>query len=1204
MGRASSKEKDASARTRPESHPLEGLRRLDPETQAFIDFESDRQIRKIILIASESICPPAVREALASEFTNIYAEGYPSTRMRRHERDEVMDVSRHLSFFRRYSDRRYYKGAEYANFVESLTVRRLADLFATKNIPAEEIYANVQPLSGAAANNAVYDAFVEPGGVVMGMSLTHGGHLTHGSPYNRSGKHFQIVPYRADPKTGDVDFDELRKKALEVRPRMIIAGYSAYPWDIDWKSFREVCDAVPGGAILLADIAHTAGLVAGGVCANPLPYADVVTFTTHKTMCGPRGAVILTKVPDHARRVDVAVFPGEQGGPHINNIAAKAVCFRIAQTEGFRTLQQRIAENARTLCKAFQDRGYKIAYGGTNTHLFLIELSELKTKGEVGLNSEIAARCLDIAGITCNKNALPGDRSALNPSGLRFGTTFVSQRGMGPTEMEKIAELVDRVLKNSHSFTVIGNRGPLGRAKVPFGVIDEVAREAEELQAAFVQESEMPVLGYPHFPYRDRPAEASGSTKTPGPEEEDRAVRERAVICDLTGRGILQVSGERAQAFLQGLLTCDLSGIEVGGACRGFLLDAEGREMADVSVVHTERNEMGRSNYLITLHNGEVEEIKRWLRAHSDGYVLFEPSEIYAKIEGPVVIADARTGPSPLVRLGLFGSKAADAASAVDPTLRDLPPLSLRKVKGSEAEGVVLRDGPTGIDGFEFLVPAGAEEDFRSLLLANGGLLPAASDVVDRLSTSKVGAAGDRRTGESIYRADGESRISLSKPYFIGQTRLLDSLKPESSKKEFSYAETEGPLKRTALYKNHLELTKPRYMIPFAGWEMPVQYTSILEEHRAVREGAGLFDVAHMGVLEVSGEGATAFLNVVTTNYLTPLRTGHCQYNYVLDPYGTVMDDIIAYRLELERYMIIVNAANQEKIKAWFDAVNSREFLIDPDYPIREVGRPVRIRDLKDPASGSDRRVDMALQGPKSLEVLLRISDSAEDRTCLHCLHRSQFGTVRLAGVEAIVSRSGYTGEPFGYEIYAFPPDTPDIWSAILEAGKNLGVKPAGLGARDSTRTQAGFPLYGHELSGEHDITPLEAGYGAFVKRHKPFFCGKAAILRREAGRTMQVVRFRVESTGGRMVKPESPVVDSAGRAIGYVTSCAKVGKDQVGLAWVQKAFKSPGTKMGVFALPRAEKIPEGKSILDLSVGDRVTLHDEAVVISRFWKPG
>lgn len=1180
----------------------EGLLGVDPETQALIDIERDRQARKIILIASESICPAAVREALASEFTNVYAEGYPSTRMRHLERDRVMDFARHLSFFHRYSDRRYYKGTEYANFVETLAIRRLAELFATDAIPPDGIYCNVQPLSGAAANNAVYDAFVEPGGVVMGMSLTHGGHLTHGNPYNRSGRHFRIVSYRADPATGKVDFDELKERASELRPRMIIAGYSAFPWDVDWKSFREVCDSVPGGAILMADIAHTAGLVAAGVCANPLPYADVVSFTTHKTLCGPRGAVILTKEAEKARKVDIAVFPGEQGGPHINNIAAKAVCFQIARGEEFRRLQRRIAGNATALCEAFRRRGYAIAYGGTNTHLFLMDLGSLKTKGEVGLNAEIAARILDIAGITCNKNAIPGDRSAVNPSGLRFGTTFVSQRGMGPKEMERIAELVHQVLSHCHSFRVAGSRGPLGRAKVPFHVIHEVGREAEALQAAFAGDSLGPAPGYPHYPSRDGPADTGAVRgRRPEPGEEEKAIRERAVICDLTERGIIQVSGERARAFLQGLLTCDVSSVQVGDVRRGFLLDGASRVMADLSVAFVSRDGGDRSTYLLTLHRGDVEEVKRWLRAHSDGYVLFEPADLHAKIEGPVVVSDARTGPSALVRLGIIGEKAAEAVAGIDPALRDLGPLSLLGGRWGGVDGVVLRDGPAGVDGFEFLVPAAFGEEVRSRLLENGRLLATGSDLLDRLAHREGRSVQEERPeSATLYRAGLEDRFSLSKTYFVGQGALLEAIRPEAKKQEFSHVEPEAPPRRTALYDRHRQLTKGRNLVPFAGWEMPVQYTSILEEHQAVRETAGLFDVAHMGVLEVAGEGSTEFLNAVTTNFLTPLRPGHCQYNYILDPSGEVMDDIVAYRLELERYMVIVNAANQGKIKAWFDGVNSGEVLIDPDLPIRTLERKVRIRDLKDPASGSDQRVDMALQGPRSLEVLLRVLDDREDRDRLASLGRSQFRVVRLGGSQATVSRSGYTGEPMGFEVYAHPDDTPAIWDAILEAGEAMGVKPAGLGARDSTRTEAGFPLYGHELAGVHRISPSEAGYGHFVKRHKPFFIGRRGVLRAEAGRSMEVVRFRIESSGGRMVKSGSPVVEKGGRAIGAVTSCALVGKAQVGLAWVQRAFSKVETRIGVFALPRTEKVPPGKSILDLTVGDRVVLHDEAVVLPRF----
>ena len=268
------------------------LEDIDPAVHELTQIEAERQFRKLILIPSESQAPMAVREALASAFQNIYAEGYPREETRWLSEAEIVDYPARLVHFRRYADRRYYKGVEYADVAEELARRRCAELFANESVSADDIYVNVQPLSGAPANNAVYHALVQPGETIMGMDLLHGGHLTHGSPVNRSGKFYNAVHYTVDPKTEQIDYDAVAELALKHRPRFIIAGYSSYPWAVDWARFREIADSV--GALLFADIAHVAGLVAAKAYPSPVGYADVVTFTTHKSMCGPRGACILT----------------------------------------------------------------------------------------------------------------------------------------------------------------------------------------------------------------------------------------------------------------------------------------------------------------------------------------------------------------------------------------------------------------------------------------------------------------------------------------------------------------------------------------------------------------------------------------------------------------------------------------------------------------------------------------------------------------------------------------------------------------------------------------------------------------------------------------------------------------------------------------------------------------------------------------------
>ncbi|HPO59695.1 MAG TPA: hypothetical protein PLV53_12690, partial [Anaerolineaceae bacterium] len=313
------------------------LAEVDPAVKELIDLEAERQYRKLILIPSESSAPVSVRESLGSVLQNLYAEGYPDEETRWMKEAEILDYPRTLAHYRRYADPRYYKGVEYADVIEALARRRCAETFATDRISADQIFVNVQPLSGAPANNAVYTALLNPGDTILGMNLLHGGHLTHGSSVNRSGKLFNVIHYNVDPVTEQIDYDRMEELAREHRPKIIIAGYSSYPWVPDWKRYREIADSV--GAILLADVSHIAGLIAGKAIPSPVGYAHVITFTTHKTLMGPRGACILTTDAALARKIDRAVFPGEQGGPHVQVFAALATTFMIAQTEKFQKLQ-------------------------------------------------------------------------------------------------------------------------------------------------------------------------------------------------------------------------------------------------------------------------------------------------------------------------------------------------------------------------------------------------------------------------------------------------------------------------------------------------------------------------------------------------------------------------------------------------------------------------------------------------------------------------------------------------------------------------------------------------------------------------------------------------------------------------------------------------------------------------------------------------
>jgi glycine hydroxymethyltransferase len=379
----------------------EFLKVADPEIYEAVFGEIERQQSKIELIASENFVSMAVLETAGTPLTNKYAEGYPG--------------------------KRYYGGCEFVDVAEDLAINRAKQLFGADHV-------NVQPHSGAQANTAVYFAVLEPGDIILGMDLSHGGHLTHGMAKNVSGKTYKAVSYGVDPKTFLIDYDNLRKIALECKPKIIVAGASAYPRAIDFKKFREIADEV--GAYLMVDMAHIAGLVAAGLHDNPVPYADFVTTTTHKTLRGPRGGMILCK-EEYAKQIDGAIFPGQQGGPLMHVIAAKAVAFKEALEPSFKAYQQQVIKNAKALAKALMDKGFKIVTDGTDNHLMLVDLNNMDISGK-----DMQIR-LDDVNITCNKNGIPFDtKSPFITSGIRLGTPAATTRGMTESDMEVIAECI------------------------------------------------------------------------------------------------------------------------------------------------------------------------------------------------------------------------------------------------------------------------------------------------------------------------------------------------------------------------------------------------------------------------------------------------------------------------------------------------------------------------------------------------------------------------------------------------------------------------------------------------------------------------------------------------------------------------------------------------------------------------------------------
>ena len=382
------------------------IRKVDPEIAELTEKELRRQQQHLELIASENMVSEAVMEAMGSHCTNKYAEGYPG--------------------------KRYYGGCQFVDEIETLAIERAKKLFGAE-------HANVQPHSGAQANAAVYLAFLKPGDKILGLDLSHGGHLTHGAKVNSSGKYYDSYFYGVDPETEVIDYDKMREIALEVKPKMIVSGASAYPRIIDFKKIREICDEV--GAYMFVDIAHIAGLVATGLHPSPVPYADVVSTTTHKTLRGPRGGLILCK-EEYAKKINSAVFPGNQGGPLMHIIAGKAVCFKEALDPSFKEYQTQVLKNAQVMADRFIENGFKVISGGTDNHLMLVDVTPF------GVNGRDVQNLLDKANITLNKNTIPNEQ--LSPqlaSGVRIGTPAITTRGMKEDECIYIADLITELIK-------------------------------------------------------------------------------------------------------------------------------------------------------------------------------------------------------------------------------------------------------------------------------------------------------------------------------------------------------------------------------------------------------------------------------------------------------------------------------------------------------------------------------------------------------------------------------------------------------------------------------------------------------------------------------------------------------------------------------------------------------------------------------------
>ncbi len=1030
------------------------LQELDQDIFEMAQLETERQIRKLIMIPSESTAPLAVREALATSFQNIYAEGYPDDAMRSMSEAELLDYADRLADYRRYSDPRFYKGVEYADLIESLARRRCAEAFAANGKTADDIWVNVQPLSGAPANNAVYPAVVNPGDTVLAMSLLHGGHLTHGSSVNRSGKLYNVIHYLVDPETEQIDYSQVEKLAQENKPKMMIAGYTSYPWMPDWKKFREIADSV--GAILLADISHIAGMVAAGAVPSPVGYAHVITFTTHKTLCGPRGACILTTDGPLARKIDRSIFPGEQGGPHVQVFAALALTFKLAKTEAFKELQVQTVKNCATLVKRLQERGFRIPYGGSDTHLMNLDCKSVVGPDGTTLSGDIAARILDLAGIVCNRNTIPGDKSSFATSGIRMGTPWLTQRGFKEAEMIKVADLIANILQAATPYTIETKQGKASRAKINFQVFNKAKIEIRDLAEKAGSTENYTKHGYPHFFYLDDQ-----------PDSKDKWIT-------------LSIKGSHIRSFANYVFSSNVDELTPGKKQATSLM-ADGKEVKATLFCRDE------NTFQLVIPREDFQPVVTWLRDLSDGFTGFDP-DVTRRLPGPIIITEVN---------------------------------------------------------------------------------------------------------EKLEPVDGE-RVSSEKPYYIGQ-----SLRSDKALTEFSWHEGELPLRKTALNETHRKLGAK--MVPFAGWDMPVWYSSVMEEHLATRQAAGLFDVSHMGVYQAEGEHAKAFLDSVCGNDISGLEVGESCYTHFLDPDANVIDDLLVYHRSKDKYLVVVNASNDDKDWAWLNAVKDGKVLIDRQAPgVKAFGRGVTLRNLRDPKEANDMRVDIALQGPRSREILLSLGVDAATRKRIMGLKRTELCEAVVGGFDLIVSRTGYTGEKMAFELFVHPDESIKLWNAIMEKGTNLGLKPCGLGARDSLRTEAGLPLYGHEMGGEANLGVADAGFGSYVKIYKPWFIGRSAFIEKETKRTNVVARFRFNEKSVRMAHHSDPVLDKKGKVIGFITSCAVDSEGYLtGQAYIETKFAEEGTAIYIY---QGKPAAHGKAPNELIPGDKVTLPTQAVIVSRFPK--
>jgi glycine hydroxymethyltransferase len=646
--------------------------------------------------------------------------------------------------------------------------------------------------------------------------------------------------------------------------------------------------------------------------------------------------------------------------------------------------------------------------------------------------------------------------------------------------MDSLAGLIHRLLTNLHPFAYNGLVGTLPRAKVNQKILEEVRGDVAQIAEKAGIDFEFEKSTYPHHPLEGDQ-----------PDSQSKAI---------------QLIGFRVKQFLNQVCTANILDLLNGDQIQAYCLDPSGNLISEVLIKKLDPDQRGRDRYVLQADPKGLPSLLVWLRNLSDGYTIFDSTDIYRKVEGPVVV---------------------ELINNVD--------------------GVFKPESEPG------------------------------SSVVE------------------LYRKN-PAYFDLTKSYYIGAETLPED-PSNNGFNQWSWDDKETVLKKTELHSVHTGLEGK--LVPFAGWEMPVRYSSVMEEHHAVRETAGLFDVSHMGVFEISGPNAITFLDLVFSNYAAWLEDGQSLYGYFLDNSGRVIDDGIIYRIKSDYFYLVCNASNEDKVWDWLTSVNQGRVLLDRDRTWIKVEAPAILKNLKDPNSGKAQRRDLALQGPTSLLILQTLTKDPDTKKKLGLMRRTELITCQIQNMSLVVARTGYTGEDVGFEILVHPDQSEKLWKSILKVGEDFGVKPAGLGCRDSTRIEAGLPLYGSELAGPLDISPIEAGFPGYVKYHKPFFVGREALLQKENGRQREIVRFRCTQKRSRKPNQGDEIVNQEGKKIGQVTSCS-VGSEGclIGLGLLEQLGTEPGIELKVVS-QRGQRLQQ-----NVGSDRKISTEIEITVLPRFPEKG